>query len=173
MNIVTLDQLVNISKVIIGNVEINEEFNLLLDESISNQFDILEGKKQLLDLFSKFNSARYLYDFPIEQNVKISPNYELHESSHQRIITSQVENAIERYVDKQLLTTEIYNSIIKLSYKLTNDESIYLLNTFFKHKSEEEISEIIGISKTYLQKIKKSCIVKMWIELKCYCENDN
>ena len=84
-----------------------------------------------------------------------------------------MEKAIERKVDKQLLMTDIYNSIIKVSYKLSNSEVIYLINTFLTHKSEESISEILGISKTYLQKIKKSCLVKMWTDLQQYCETDD
>ena len=60
-----------------------------------------------------------------------------------------------------------------LSLKLTSDEAIYLINTFLAHKSEDDIAEMIGVSKSYLQKIKKSCIVKMWIDLKKFCEEDD
>lgn len=95
------------------------------------------------------------------------------ESFTQRSTTSQIENAVQRYIDKQMLTTDIYYSIMKVSYKLTNDEVVYLINTFLIHKSEEDIAEIIGISRTHLQKIKKSCIVKMWVDLKQYCEEND
>ena len=71
---------------------------------------------------------------------------------------------------KKILTTDIYNKILKLSYKLTVSEGDYLINTFIHHISEEKIAGIIGISKTYLQKIKKSCIIKMWVDLQIYCD---
>lgn len=171
-NVVTLNQLLNVSSTIQDNASKNAEYNELLDNYVCMQYDILSDKEKLDKLFSSFKSARYLYDFPLEEQVSITPSYEYKESFTQRSITSQVENAVQRYVDMQILTTDIYYSIMKVSYKLTNDEVIYLINTFLAHKSEEDIAEIIGISRTYLQRIKKSCIVKMWVELKKYCEEE-
>lgn len=171
--IVTLNQLLNVGDTISDNANTNNKVNQLLDEYVCNQYDSANIKSELLKLFATFKSARYLYDFPVEENIKINPNYELREGFTQRSTSSQVENAVARYVDKQLLTTDIYNSIIKVSYKLTGDEVVYLINTFLTHKAEESIAEIIGISKTYLQKIKKSCLVKMWVELEKYCTQDD
>lgn len=171
--IVTLNELINISDYIKSASETNEEYNELIDEKICDNYDITDIKNKLVELINKFKSARYLYEFPIGESIKVTPTYERDESFHQRNNVSQVEKAIERKVDKQLLTTDIYNSIIKVSYKLSNSEVIYLINTFLTHKSEEDIAELIGISKTYLQKIKKSCLVKMWTDLKQYCETDD
>ena len=36
------------------------------------------------------------------------------------------------------------------------------------YRSEDKISDLLNISRTYLQKIKASCIVKSWIELEKY-----
>ena len=171
MNIVTLDQLLSIKNVLIQNASNYNEDNQLLNEFICDQYDYLKYRKLLKDLLTKFKLAKYLYNFPIENDIKITPNYELKENSVTNSNVSKVEKAVERYMDKQMLTTDIYNSLVKLSKKLTNSEAVYLINTFINTKSEDDIAEIIGISKTYLQKIKKSCIVKMWIELKEYCEN--
>lgn len=171
-DIVTLNQLLDINKEIATNAEIQNENNQLIDECICNRYNILDNKKKLIKLFATFKSARYLYNFPIEENIKTTSVYEKRLGSAQRITTSQVDNTVERYVDKMIFITEIYNTLIILSHKLTVDESIYLINVFLSHKSEDQIAEIIGISKTYLQKIKKSCIVKMWTDLKIYCEND-
>lgn len=173
-DIVTLDQLLNISKNISNNVEQNKIYNILLDENICNNYDIIEIKKKLQSLFTSFKSARYLYEFPVECSISISANYEEKLGSFtQRNNISKIEQAIQKYTDKQLHTTNVYNTIMILSLKLTGDESIYLINTFLAHKSEDDIAEMIGVSKSYLQKIKKSCIVKMWIDLKKYCEEDD
>ena len=173
-DIVTLDQLLNISKNISNNVEQNKIYNILLDENICNKYDIIEIKKKLQSLFTSFKSARYLYEFPVECSISISANYEEKLGSFtQRNNISKIEQAIQKYTDKQLHTTNVYNTIMILSLKLTGDESIYLINTFLAHKSEDDIAEMIGVSKSYLQKIKKSCIVKMWIDLKKYCEEDD
>ena len=173
-DIVTLEQLLNISKKISNNVEQNKIYNILLDENICNNYDIIEIKKKLQSLFTSFKSARYLYEFPVECSISISANYEEKLGSFtQRNNISKIEQAIQKYTDKQLHTTNVYNTIMILSLKLTGDESIYLINTFLAHKSEDDIAEMIGVSKSYLQKIKKSCIVKMWIDLKKYCEEDD
>ena len=171
--IVTYEDLLNVSSSIIQNADKYCNTNQLLDDFICNQYNILENRKKLLTLFSKFNSAKYLYHFPPAENIKVSNNYDINESSFQRSAISQVENAVERYVDKQILTTKIYQSLLVVSSKLTNDEATYLINTFMAHKSEDDIADIIGISKTYLQKVKKSCIVKMWVELEQYCEKND
>ncbi len=171
--IVTLNELMNISDYIKDISKENEKYNELIDEKICDQYNTVYIKNRLIDLFSDFKSARYLYNFPIGESIKTTSNYEIDESFHQRNNVSQVEEAIKKHIDKQLLTTDIYNSILKVSYKITGDEVVYLINTFLMRKSEEDIAEIIGISKTYLQKIKKSCLVKMWTDLRQYCENDD
>lgn len=173
-DIVTLEQLLNISKSISNYVEQNKMYNILLDENICNNYDIIEIKKKLQSLFTSFKSARYLYEFPVECSISISANYDEKLGSFtQRNNVSKIEQAIQKYTDKQLHTTNVYNTIMILSLKLTGDESIYLINTFLAHKSEDDIAEMIGVSKSYLQKIKKSCIVKMWIDLKKFCEEDD
>lgn len=173
-DIVSLNQLTNLSKDIIINAESNAEINDLIDEIVCNKFDVIDNKEKLLTLFKSFKSARYLYDFPVEDSINITNCLDPNKVSFGVPATvSQLETAVTNYVDEQILTTNVYKSIIKLSYKLTGDEATYLINAFLKRKSEEEIAEIIGISKTYLQKIKRSCVVKMWIDLKKYCKEDD
>jgi hypothetical protein len=171
--LVTFNQLLNVSDAITLNAEKNESYNELLVERFCDNYDILLTKKKLLNLFDKFKSAKYLYNFPISDSIKMTPVYEMSESSHQRRNISQVENAVTRNLDKQILTTDIYYSILQVSEKLVSSEAIYFINTFLDHESEENIAEILNISKTYLQKIKKSCIVKMWVELGKYCNEDD
>ena len=171
--IVTLNELINISDYIKSASATNEEYNELIDEKICDQYDIVDIKKKLTDLFTNFRSARYLYNFPVSDSIRTTPIYEKDESFHQRNNVSQVENAVSRYVDKQILTTNIYNSILNVSSKLVDDEVVYMINAFLLRKTEEDIADILGISKTYLQKAKKSCLVKMWTDLRQYCETDD
>jgi hypothetical protein len=166
--LVTVNQLLNIGNTITLNAEKNKEYNELIKEKVCDQYDIISIKKKLINLLDDFKSARYLYDFPVEESIKMTPPYELRESSHQRSGISQIEKAVERHLDKQIQTTEIYYSLIKVSNKLLGSEATYLTNTFFTHKSEEDIAELLNISKTYLQKIKKR-----WTDLKQYCEKDD
>lgn len=170
MNIVTLNELINIEETIKDNIQKNCEKNELLSEIFFNQYDIIEEKEKLKILFSQFNASKYLYDFAIENSISYNSSYEFQDSFTQKLTASKVENTVERNLDKKILITNIYNTILKLSYKLTASEGSYLINTFIHHISEDKIAENIGISKTYLQKIKKSCIIKMWVDLQIYCD---
>ena len=132
--IVTLDQLLNISKNISNYVEQNKVYNILLDENICNNYNIIEIKKKLQSLFTSFKSARYLYEFPVECSISISANYDEKLGGFtQRNNVSKIEQAIQKYTDKQLHTTNVYNTIMILSLKLTGDESILDLCQVFRH----------------------------------------
>lgn len=173
-NCITLNQLLEVCNTLKTNVEKHKDINELLDEFICDKYDVVDMKNKLTDLFSFFKSARYLYDFPVEDSLSLTANLDPQKVSFsQSRNVSQIENGVQRYLDKQIKTTNIYYSLMNISYKLTGDEVIYLTNAFFIRKSEEDIAEIIGISKTYLQKIKKSCIVKMWVDLEQYCKEDD
>ena len=68
-------------------------------------------------------------------------------------------------IEKQKWLTKFYKRLESISFKLTNEEIKYLVGTFFKGQSEEVLSENMGICRNTLRKIKKSCLVKMWIEM--------
>ena len=101
-HIVTLNELINISDYIKEVSDKNKQYNELIDEKICDRYDITDIKNQLIDLINRFKSARYLYEFPISNSIKITPTYERDESSHQRSNISKVEQAIEKQIDKQL-----------------------------------------------------------------------
>lgn len=172
-HIVTLNEMINISNKLI---EISSQFNnlnSLITSDLCEQYYTNINKKKLQKLFSKFISARYVYEFPIDEAIQITSNYKYNGRCSNSNNTSKVENAIETMVDKQLRITEIYDRLLVVSSKLILDEVHYMIGAFINHKPEESIAESLHMSKTYLQKIKKSCVIKMWIDLKAYCdEND-
>ena len=88
-HIVTANQLINIKDTILENAKTREKENQLLKKCIFIQYDVIEDKRKMLVLFSKLKSARYLYDFPVEENIKITSTYELVEGSSQRSNQSQ------------------------------------------------------------------------------------
>ncbi len=166
----TIEQLLNVDKEIRKNSGLH---NNLINSETCNHYDLKEVRKKLSKLFSYFTSARYLYKFPIEENISITSNIESSGIKSSRPTSSKVEKAVEQCLDKQLLVSDIYDSIIVASQKLTDAEATYMIDTFLYRKSEESTAEDLKISKTYLQKIKKSCLIKIWVDLKEYCqEND-
>lgn len=170
MDIVTLDQILNISNTI-RNIASKSNVKVLLNDYDCRNYNIVECKKKLMFIFNDIRKAKYLYNFP-EESIRITSNITERGASFQKSASSPVEKIIDRYIDDLFRLTDLYNVIIKTSHKLTNDESVYLINTFLENSYEEEIAEIIGISKTSLQKIKKSCIVKLWVGLRNFVEED-
>lgn len=169
-SIVTLKELQDIEILISKNTDEHQKYNALIDDEVIKNYDVIAIKKELTKLFNIFKAAKYLYKFPVEENISINNHFNETGIFSKNKTTSYVEDTVAKYIDNQLYTTKLYHSIIDCSSKFTGDEAIYFLNTFINHISEEDIAEIIGISKTYLQKIKKSCIIKIWVDLKQYCK---
>ncbi len=71
---------------------------------------------------------------------------------------------MERVVDNKMWLVKFYNSICNLALKMTRAEAQYIVGTFFSNKSEEYVCDNIGICRNTLQKVKKSCLVKTWVE---------
>ncbi len=172
MNTITLDKLLCIDSDLLEITKKYENQNYLLNDMDCSYYNINNVKSQLKTLFLKFKSAKYLNKFPIENNISLTSTYDIKLSASQKSTISQVDNAVTNYLDKQIWVSEVYDSLLILASKLTKSEAGYLIYTFLSYKSEETIAEKLGICKTSLQKIKKSCLVKMYVELENYIEND-
>lgn len=167
MNTDILEKIFNIDKVIISNVKRNNHINSLISSHFYDKLDVIYYKEELLKIFSKFKSTKYLYQFI--GNSGSSSLYDL-SGIKSGTISNPVFNQAKDMVDGKDFLESFYNSIISLSRKLTYEEGIYLVETFLDSLSEEKIANMLNFSKTNLQKYKKSCLVKMWVELSCYIE---
>lgn len=143
----------------------NDEQNMLILKKVYDQYDVLEYKKKIMRLFKTLRQEKYIRP---EYSIKMSTNYEHNSNRSSNSNGSQMENFVDKYIDSMKREEEVCESLLKLSKKLTMEEMIYFINTFLLDKTEENIADTIGISKTSLQKIKKSCLVKAWFELKIY-----
>lgn len=85
------------------------------------------------------------------------------------IKTSSPISRIEKYVENkakyEAFTNTFYLKLKNPSQILTYEEAIYLTETFFSKNTEERISEKLDISKAKLQVIKKSCLVKFYLNI--------
>ena len=79
--------------------------------------------------------------------------------------TDKVSNYVSKKIEKEKYALETYNSIINLSLKLTYQEAVYFVNCFFGKKTDEYITELLGVSKNQFLKIRKSCLVKLRMSL--------
>ena len=171
-SIVTLEQLLSLEDTLNSIVKEYDIRNDYIDEEICNQYDILEIKGSLSKILKRFKSARYLYDFSIDERISITPNYETKINQFQQTKDNINFIKVDNNIDARIETTNIYYALTMLCKNVTGDEFNYFMGTFFQRKSEDEIAYLIGISKTYLQKIKKSALVKAWTFLQKF-DDDN
>lgn len=170
--IISLDKLFSMPNEILNITKKNENLNDLLAIQDYQNYDVIQIKQKLQLLFKKFQAAKYLNKFPIEAIKNSSFVYDVCNAQKQNTKTSHIENAVQNHTDKEIWVTLFYNNIMILANKLTKEEAVYFINTFLLHKTEEKIAESLEICKTSLQKIKKSCLVKVWIELKDFLEEN-
>lgn len=133
-----------------------------------DKYDLKEIKSYVDDKLQEFRDTKYLYMYPNEKyNIPITPNYQLREVMTPRSLSSPQEKKINPTINRQIWATKVYYCFMdNLSTKLTRQESVYFIDSYFRKVSEENISEKLSMCKATLQKVKKSCLIKVWTEMK-------
>ncbi len=160
----TLDMILELPFEVLKKSEKYNEYSQLLDKDIYDKYDVIQMKEDIASKFNRFKSAKFSCNLPPEYNIKITPSYQIREGTSSNKISDPVGELVRDFVDNQIWFVKFYNSVTNLASKITTQEAVYLVDTFFSNKSEEFISEKLGISKNTLQKIKKSCLMKTWLE---------
>lgn len=140
----------------------NAKYNDLLSENICNIYYYPNLKKELSYFITKYNDLKYFYEYSNMYNITNHISFE--NISPLKGRSDKVSNFVAKNIDMQRYIEKIYYKFINLAHKLSVFESIYIVDTFFSNKTEEEISEKIGICRQTLQKIKKSSLVKLYLE---------
>lgn len=151
----------NIPKVISAKISI-DNFNNLLAKDLYEEYDTKTLKKDIVKKFQKYREVIYM----MQWKDSLGSNYRVEESHFTKhYVTDKMTDLVANNIEKQKWLTKFYKRLESISFKLTNEEIKYLVGTFFKGQSEEVLSENMGICRNTLRKIKKSCLVKMWIEM--------
>lgn len=169
VSILTFDKLMSLPNEIIRISE-NNEFIGLLSNEVINEYYYLDLKKDLTHYMNRFNDMKFLYHSSNNFSIQ-STSYSEAKNIKSKTTKSAVEEFVDKKVDTEKLVEEVYNHLISLSHKLNLDEQKYFIETFFKNGSEESISEKLGICRKTLQNIKKSCLVKMYLEINSTNQN--
>lgn len=169
-DILTLDKIFSLPNTILHNSELLNEYTKMLDEDYYNKFNIVEIKLDLDQFFKKFNNLKYTYRYNISTGNKIISNYDFGSVINSYIKSDKTAVLACNIIDSTALLNEISNAMINLSNKLTIEEAVYFVNEFFGNLSETKIADNLRICRNTLQKIKKSCLVKTWFELKPYLD---
>lgn len=167
-NDLSLELLLDLPNKILNASNDNTSYLDLLSDDLVKKYFYSNLRKDLDKVFQKFKDYKYLYS--------TNENYSLSSSMKNldNIVVSfnrnndKVSNYVMKQVDLEIWASDFYNSLLSISNKLTYNEAIYFVDTFFCGKTEEFISEKLLICKASLQKIKKSCLVKVYFELNCY-----
>lgn len=161
---VTFEKLVDLPNQIIEQTkQYGDVLEYLSNEEMShyNYKDILDNINLLV---FKFKDAKFKYNFPLENSIKITSSFDSNINS--RNFTDTVGNMVSNYVDKQLWVKQTYYALLEAAPRLNRCEAIYFVDSFFKGFSEEIISEKLNMNRLTLRnKVKKSCIIKLWIQL--------
>lgn len=120
----------------------------LLEESTYKQYYYPGLRTDLLNIIKEFNDIKYSYSAN-SSSIRCISTYEIRENMFLSNANDKIGNFIAQKVDSEILAVNTYNRILSLACKLT---------------FEEATSEKIGFSRTFLQKVKKSCLVKMYFE---------
>lgn len=168
----TLDMLLSLPKEVLKKAEEYDEYTGLLEKRKYQNYDFKKIKIEIKEYFEDFRDAKYSYKFSAELNISITHPLQLREGSFQRTNSDPFSKAIEKHIDEKIWLCNFYNTLLVVGQKLTFQEAIYFVDTFFGNKSEDIISEKLGICRNTLQGIKKSCLVKAYTEIQTLDKKD-
>jgi len=134
-------------------LEREKTYTRLLDDEIIEKYYYKDMRREIDRWFNKLNYLNCLCDFSISSN-----------PLNEKVDTSNISDSVGKFVESKLDNNEwainFYNGVVSLSKKLTKEEGIYMVYTFFINNSEEKISEELNISRFTLQKNKKELFSK-------------
>lgn len=169
VEVITLEMLLNLPKELLKKSEEYDEYAVLLDKLECSKYDYKVLKENVSKYFNYFKKIRYIYQFPSNYEITMSVNYDRQKTSSTNLNFDPISNFVTKKIDKEIeITTwasNFYHIILIVASKLTLQEATYLVDSFFSNYSEELICEKIGMCRNTLQKVKKSCLIKSWIEL--------
>lgn len=163
-NLLNLEELLELpNKVIKISESEQNKFLDLLSENTCNIYYYTNLKSDLKDYFSKFNDFKFVYSMPENSTLSVN-SYELKENKLMYNANDKILNYIAKRIDDEIFAIDAYNRVISLAYKLTKKEAIYFVDCFFADATDDYICERLQVSRNGLQKIRKSCLVKMYLE---------
>lgn len=133
--------------------------------NVINSYDIKEVKEKVSEYFRILNDVKYLIDSDVDSlKATIFCDDKVSESQtrHQDVVL----DAVVKREDMLRWSSDMVQASISLSKKLNQKEAIYIVAYFINHLSEEEVSEELCMTRKTLQILKKSALIKTYIEFK-------
>ncbi len=163
---ITLEMILELPKTLIRKAEEYNEYAVLLNETQYSLYEYKTLKEKVKSYFNYFKDLKFNYQFSTSYITSNSNGYSNICISSSNQISDPVFRISSEEIESLNWMTNFYNRSLIIASKLTIQEAIYLVDCFFSNKSEEITCEKLRICRNTLQKIKKSCLVKVWIEFK-------
>ena len=166
VEVITLEMLLELPRALIRKAEEYNDYAVLLDKEQYSMYDYKTLKEEVSKYFNYFKDLKFCYQFSttyissstnVYNDMNISPSNQISDP----VFKTSVEE-----LESLNWMTNFYNRILIIASKLTIQEATYLVDCFFSNKSEEVTCEKLRICRNTLQKVKKSCLIKTWVELK-------
>ena len=166
---VTLNSILDLPLELLRKSEKYDSYSSLLGEKQFSKYDYKKLKSTIKSYFEYYKNSIYFSHFPANQNIQLTTAYDSVRVSSTNVVSDSVSNLVISRIDKELEIAswilDFHSRILQVASKLTIQEASYLVDYFFSNLSEEVICEKLNICRKTLQKVKKSCLVKVWIEL--------
>ena len=132
--------------------------NGILSESIINQFDYNQIKKNIVEFISGID----LLTFKLKniERPKITPSYEIKYNCFIPVTSSKVENFIIRKITLEEEIKEIISKYSIAVNSLNELERKVFIKSYIYDNKDDDISYEIGVNLTKLLQVKKSASIK-------------
>lgn len=160
----TFEQLIELPNKIIEQTKKYGDVLDYLSKDEINSYDYDMIYDTIVYFMTKFKDAKFKYNFPLEDSIRSTSSVDINISSGH--MNDVIGNAVSNHIDKQLWVKRVYCALLEVAHRFNKNEAVYFVDSFFWGYSEEFISEYLRMNRITLRnKVKKSCIIKLWIEL--------
>ena len=167
MEKVTVEMLLELPKLILDRTEKQNKYIRPLSTEYIKENYYKELRNELLSFFNEFHNKKGMAKLDITDKIKWTRSNDTLQVQNYRKSDS-VGNIVIASISDNEWIGNVYDCIVNISYKLTKQEGVYFVNTFFESVKEVVIAKQIGIGRTKLQDIKKSCLLKVLSEVEPY-----
>ena len=139
-----------------------------LSQRECDKYDLAELREIIDKRIEIFKDTKYLYKYPNQiYDVLKASNYQPKEVMTPRKLSSPQEDKVDPNINRQIWATKLYYAFMdSLSTRLTREEYVYFIDSYFRQVNGDDIAAKLSMCKETLQKHKKSCLIKVLTEIK-------
>lgn len=163
LNLLERSEILGLPDKIIEQAKANTENDYLYSKSETKKekYNYREMRSDIKSCIDKFKDTNLYYNSLISYRPKASTINSINEWVKYCKKGDPFSKLIDKRTDDLIWAREFYYYIYDVAKQLTLDEAIYFVDDFFKGKTEDNIARELGMSKTTLTEVKRSCLIKV------------